>query len=126
MPESPPEEILNQGWESLRQEGVQPLLHDLYESLITASRRMAEALAPEDIFELEHGTALAEFGDGGKVLAGGQSLLPMMNFRLARPEALVDIGGLCAGAEGHPGQQAEGNLFAHHVSSSLCVFLPRT
>jgi len=38
--------------------------------------------------------ALAEFGDGGKVLAGGQSLLPMMNFRLARPDALVDIGGL--------------------------------
>jgi carbon-monoxide dehydrogenase medium subunit len=37
---------------------------------------------------------LAELGDGGKVLAGGQSLLPMMNFRLARPEALVDIGGL--------------------------------
>jgi carbon-monoxide dehydrogenase medium subunit len=38
--------------------------------------------------------ALAEFGDGSKVLAGGQSLLPMMNFRLARPEALVDIGGI--------------------------------
>jgi len=26
-----------------------------------------------------------------RVLAGGQSLVPMMNFRLARPEALVDI-----------------------------------
>jgi carbon-monoxide dehydrogenase medium subunit len=38
--------------------------------------------------------ALAEFGDGSRVLAGGQSLLPMMNFRLARPEALVDIGGI--------------------------------
>jgi carbon-monoxide dehydrogenase medium subunit len=38
--------------------------------------------------------ALAEVGDGSKVLAGGQSLLPMMNFRLARPEALVDIGGM--------------------------------
>jgi carbon-monoxide dehydrogenase medium subunit len=28
---------------------------------------------------------------GAKVLAGGQSLVPAMNFRLARPEALVDI-----------------------------------
>lgn len=34
---------------------------------------------------------LAELGEDGKVLAGGQSLVPMMNFRLARPAALVDI-----------------------------------
>jgi carbon-monoxide dehydrogenase medium subunit len=38
--------------------------------------------------------ALRQVGEGGKVLAGGQSLLPMMNFRLARPDALIDIGGL--------------------------------
>jgi len=31
-------------------------------------------------------------GDEAKVLAGGQSLVPMMNFRLARPEVIVDIG----------------------------------
>lgn len=29
-----------------------------------------------------------------KVLAGGQSLVPMLNFRLVRPDLLVDIGGL--------------------------------
>lgn len=29
-----------------------------------------------------------------RVLAGGQSLVPMMNLRLAAPEAIVDIGGL--------------------------------
>ncbi|MFC8501815.1 FAD binding domain-containing protein [Pedococcus sp. NPDC057267] len=29
--------------------------------------------------------------DETKILAGGQSLIPMMNFRLARPERLVDI-----------------------------------
>lgn len=29
-----------------------------------------------------------------KVLAGGQSLIPLMNFRLARPDLLVDINGL--------------------------------
>jgi CO/xanthine dehydrogenase FAD-binding subunit len=30
----------------------------------------------------------------GKVLAGGQSLLPLLNFRMARPTVLVDINGL--------------------------------
>lgn len=35
---------------------------------------------------------LAEHGDGAKLLAGGQSLVPMMNFRLAQPAALIDLG----------------------------------
>jgi carbon-monoxide dehydrogenase medium subunit len=34
---------------------------------------------------------LAEHGDEGKILAGGQSLVPTMNFRLARPASLIDI-----------------------------------
>jgi carbon-monoxide dehydrogenase medium subunit len=34
---------------------------------------------------------LAELGDEAKILAGGLSLVPMMNFRLARPSALVDV-----------------------------------
>ena len=34
---------------------------------------------------------LAEFGDEAKPLAGGQSLVPLMNFRLARPARLVDL-----------------------------------
>jgi aerobic carbon-monoxide dehydrogenase medium subunit len=34
---------------------------------------------------------LAELGYSGKVLAGGQSLVPAMNFRMARPSALVDL-----------------------------------
>jgi aerobic carbon-monoxide dehydrogenase medium subunit len=34
---------------------------------------------------------LGELGEDAKVLAGGQSLVPMMNFRLARPSALVDL-----------------------------------
>ena len=37
---------------------------------------------------------LAELGEDAKLLAGGQSLVPMMNFRLARPTALVDINAL--------------------------------
>lgn len=34
---------------------------------------------------------LAEHGDEAKVLAGGQSLVPMMNFRLVQPSVLVDL-----------------------------------
>jgi carbon-monoxide dehydrogenase medium subunit len=34
---------------------------------------------------------LQEAGGDGKVLAGGQSLLPLMNLRLARPSVLVDL-----------------------------------
>jgi CO/xanthine dehydrogenase FAD-binding subunit len=35
--------------------------------------------------------ALAEYGDEASVLAGGQSLIPMMNLRIAAPPVLVDI-----------------------------------
>ena len=34
---------------------------------------------------------LDRYGYDAKVLAGGQSLVPAMNFRLARPAVLVDI-----------------------------------
>lgn len=36
--------------------------------------------------------ALARHGDEAKLLAGGQSLIPLMRFRLATPSVLVDIG----------------------------------
>lgn len=38
--------------------------------------------------------ALAATDGEGKVLAGGQSLLPLLNFRMVRPTILVDINGL--------------------------------
>src|SRR5438094_3394902 len=50
-----------------------------------APRTLDEALA-----------LLAEHGEEGKVLAGGQSLVPAMNFRLARPTSLIDINGIAA------------------------------
>lgn len=34
---------------------------------------------------------LQRHGDEAKILAGGQSLIPMMNFRVARPKVLIDI-----------------------------------
>ncbi len=60
--EVPPDELLTEGWESLRQEGPHPLLAELYESLIQSARRTAEVLGPEDIFDLERKTALEELG----------------------------------------------------------------
>lgn len=51
-----------------------------------------EYLAPATIAETV--AALAQHGDDAKVLAGGQSLVPMLNLRLARPAVLVDINGV--------------------------------
>lgn len=49
----------------------------------SAPSSLAEALA------LMH-----QHGDEAKILAGGQSLIPVMNFRLAQPTRLVDLNGL--------------------------------
>jgi aerobic carbon-monoxide dehydrogenase medium subunit len=38
--------------------------------------------------------ALEEGGEDAKVIAGGQSLLPLLRLRLAYPDLLVDVGGL--------------------------------
>jgi CO/xanthine dehydrogenase FAD-binding subunit len=39
---------------------------------------------------------LSRHGEDGKILAGGQSLMPLMNLRLARPRVVVDINHLTA------------------------------
>lgn len=36
-------------------------------------------------------SCLARWGDEAKILAGGQSLIPLLNLRLARPAVLIDI-----------------------------------
>ena len=38
--------------------------------------------------------ALADGGEDAKVIAGGQSLMPLLRLRLAYPDLLVDVGGL--------------------------------
>jgi len=48
--------------------------------------------APESLSDVT--ALLAEHGDEAKVLAGGQSLVPMLNMRLVRPTVLVDVNGL--------------------------------
>lgn len=48
-----------------------------------------EYFAPDTLDEAL--SLLAKYGDEAKILAGGQSLVPMMNFRLAKPECLIDV-----------------------------------
>jgi carbon-monoxide dehydrogenase medium subunit len=48
-----------------------------------------EYFAPTSVDEAL--TILERFGDDGKVLAGGMSLIPVMKLRFAAPRALVDI-----------------------------------
>jgi carbon-monoxide dehydrogenase medium subunit len=67
-------------------------------------RYLAAASADEAV------SLLAEHGDEAKIMAGGQSLVPLMNLRLARPAVVVDVSrvaglagvtnraGLCLGA----------------------------
>jgi carbon-monoxide dehydrogenase medium subunit len=59
---------------------------------------------------------LAEHGDDAKLLAGGQSLLPLMKLRLARPSVLVDVGRLhdLSYIRETDGQIAIGALTRHH------------
>ncbi|HIZ98237.1 MAG TPA: xanthine dehydrogenase family protein subunit M [Candidatus Janibacter merdipullorum] len=47
-------------------------------------------IAPQTVEEAL--AALAEAGDEGKVLAGGQSLLPILRLRMNTPEKLIDLG----------------------------------
>jgi aerobic carbon-monoxide dehydrogenase medium subunit len=49
-------------------------------------------LRPTSLDQAVH--VLGNAGDDAKVIAGGQSLLPLLRLRLANPELLVDIGGL--------------------------------
>ncbi len=46
-------------------------------------------LAPQSLPEAVN--MMREHASDARVLAGGQSLVPMMNFRLARPAVLVDL-----------------------------------
>ena len=49
-------------------------------------------LAPRSVDEAL--AVLREHGDEAKVLAGGQSLIPILALRLAHPAVLIDIGGI--------------------------------
>jgi aerobic carbon-monoxide dehydrogenase medium subunit len=42
----------------------------------------------------EANQALRDFGEGAVILAGGQSLVPMLNLRLVQPQIVIDINGV--------------------------------
>src|SRR5262245_64883220 len=47
----------------------------------------------------EAAAALLSLGDNAKVMAGGQTLIPMMKLRLIKPSDLIDLAGI-SGASG--------------------------
>lgn len=51
-----------------------------------------EYIAPTSLDEALN--ALQDHGYDGKLLAGGQSLIPVMNFRLAQPTVIIDLNGV--------------------------------
>jgi hypothetical protein len=55
--------VLGQGWAALQRDGPHPLLVELYTGLVRAVRGCADFLSAEDLFELEHRTALADLGE---------------------------------------------------------------
>ena len=54
--------------------------------------RAFEYFAPDSIPEVLE--LLSRYGEEAKLLAGGQSLIPLMKLRLVNPRILVDIGRL--------------------------------
>jgi carbon-monoxide dehydrogenase medium subunit len=67
--------------------------------------------------------SLHELGSEAKVLAGGQSLMPMLSMRLARPDALVDVNrvpGLDSITR-HNGELVLGALVRHHDAATSAV-----
>jgi aerobic carbon-monoxide dehydrogenase medium subunit len=66
---------------------------------------------------------LTQYGGEAKILAGGHSLLPIMNLRLAQPKALIDIGKVpgLSGIREENGTIVIGAMTTHYLveSSSL-------
>jgi aerobic carbon-monoxide dehydrogenase medium subunit len=85
-----------------------------------------EYLAPSGISEAV--ALLQQYGEDAKLLAGGQSLVPMMKLRLARPKYLIDIhripglnyireeaGKICCGAMTRHVEIEESELLRHKI-----------
>ena len=70
---------------------------------------------------------LAAHGDRAKILAGGQSLIPLLNFRLAHPEVLIDINGITSLAYIRPADSrlAIGALTRQHAAERSDVVAAR-
>lgn len=71
-------------------------------------------IAPSTVEEAV--AALEEAGEDSKVLAGGQSLLPVLRLRMADPGVIVDLGGIDAlrGVREEGGSLVVGAMTTHH------------
>jgi CO/xanthine dehydrogenase FAD-binding subunit len=73
-------------------------------------------------------TVLAKHGSGAKILAGGQSLVPLLNFRMLRPSVLIDInaiGELDYVAPEEDGGLRIGALTRHHTLETSALVRAR-
>ena len=66
---------------------------------------------------------LTAAGEGGKIIAGGHSLVPLMKLRLSEPQALVDISRIpeLKGIEERDGTISVGAATVHHDIASSAV-----
>jgi hypothetical protein len=91
----PAEELLPAAWRTLAEQGLTAVAIEQYESLIEAVRGTGDLLTTADLFELERGTALAEFGQRlalRQVLQAADLLragIPRQKPRLASPRRQV-------------------------------------
>ncbi len=75
---------------------------------------------------------LAQFGDQGKILAGGHSLIPMMKLRMAEPAHLIDINGIdeLKGIRAEDGAivigagTTQAEVLASELLAETCAILP--
>lgn len=58
----PVEELMQESWQLLATEGLSHELRQQYEALIEAVKHTGDLIAPEDLFEMERGIALADYG----------------------------------------------------------------
>ena len=82
-------------------------------------------LAPTSLEEAL--TLLAQHGEGAKVLAGGQSLVPLLNFRLVRPACLIDLNEVpgLAGIRGDDGRLVIGAMTRQRAVEQSAVVRER-
>lgn len=72
----------------------------------------------------EASAALLNAGENAKVLAGGQTLIPMMKLRLIKPELLIDLGGIPSARDIVVGKQTvEIGALARHAQIGLFAAL---
>lgn len=100
LQEENPAELLSEGWESIQSQGLLPLLVEQYGEIVAAIRNSGDLLEAEDVFELERGTALAQFGQ-----------------RLALRQVLHAAGEMAAGLPRHrPRLRSRSHQVATHLA----------